>query len=115
MPPPNPIDVLARSLAEWVLSESKQIADSIKGGLNAPGAASLSEQQKLEYFTHQFFNPDGSPNMDGRAKEMTRLGAVSFAEAYQEVLRAHPEYKQPSPLEAMPMPAEGLPSLPGAA
>lgn len=108
MPAANPIDILARNLAEWVLAESKQIADSIKGGINAPGAANLSEQQKLEYFSRQFFNPDGSPNHEGRAKEMARLGPVAFAETYQEVLRAHPEFKQAAAPETEPTEVPGV-------
>lgn len=94
MPQPNPIDVMARALAEWAITESKQIAEAIKGGMAAPGAAQLSEQQKLEYYTRAFFNPDGSPNYAGRQKEAARMGPNAFADAYEEVIRAHPELSQ---------------------
>lgn len=91
----NPLDKLAAELGEWVDLISTQIADSVMGGFSAPGAAQLNERQKLDYYTRQFFNPDGSPNDQGRAQEMQRLGPEGFAEVWNEVISAHPELKPP--------------------
>ena len=88
----NPLDKLADELADWADVVSTQIADSLMGGFAAPGAARLSEQQKLEYYSRQLFNPDGSPNMAGRTQEMERLGPTMFAEVFAEVGQAHPEW-----------------------
>lgn len=92
----NPLDRLADELAEWADQVSTQIADSLLGGFAAPGAAQLSEQQKLEYYTRQLFLPDGRPNLEGRVQEMERLGPEGFAEVYAEVIRHHPEWAPPA-------------------
>lgn len=91
----NPIDLLATNLAAWAEEISSQMADAIKGGLSAPGAAQLSEQQKLEYYTATLFNPDGSPNLQGRVKVEDKVGPEGLAAAVAEVLKAHPEWRQP--------------------
>ena len=93
--PQNPLDSLAEELGEWIDQISTQIAQSVVGGYTAPGAASLSERQKLDYYTRQFFNPDGSPNDQGRAQEMLRLGPEHFAEVWTEVVHAHPDLAPP--------------------
>lgn len=95
----NPLDRVAAELADWADVISTRIADGIKGGFQAPGAAALSEHQKLEYYTAQMFGPDGQPNLEGRAKLMDRMGPEQFAEVYAEVTSAHPELKPP---EAQP-------------
>ena len=113
--PQNPLDQLAAELGEWVDQISTQIADSVIGGFSAPGAAQLSEQQKMEYYVRQFFNPDGTPNDQGRAQEMQRLGPEGFAEVWNEVIRAHPELKPPEQPETPPLTGaigpDGLPGL----
>lgn len=93
--PQNPLDQLADELGAWVDEVSTRIAQSVVGGYAAPGAARLSEQQKMAYYSRQFFNPDGSPNDAGRAQEMQRLGPEGFAEVWKEVLDAHPEWAPP--------------------
>ena len=117
--PDNPLDLISADLAVWADDLSTKIADAIKGGLSAPGAARLSEQQKLEYYTRQYFNPDGSPNYVGRMREIDRLGPEGFAETLREVLNAHPEFRTPgqAPTASVPMPSgpiapDGLPTEP---
>jgi hypothetical protein len=66
-------------------------------GGTAPFAAQLTEADKLRYYTRQLFNPDGTPNMQGRAQEMQRLGPEGFALVYKAVLKAHPEFVVPTP------------------
>jgi hypothetical protein len=93
-PNANPTDVLATNLALWAEDISTRIADGVRGGVAAPNAAKVSQPELLAYYTHQLFNPDGTPNFAGRIQEMQRIGAVRFAEALDEVLKAHPEWKQ---------------------
>jgi hypothetical protein len=96
MPKPNPLDQLADNLAEWVLEVSDQMAEAIIGGMSAPFAAPVSEKDKLEYYTRQLFQPDGSPNYQGRVQEMQRLGPEQFVVVLKQVLKAHPQWKQPT-------------------
>lgn len=107
MPEQNPLDKMATELAEWADAISTRIADGVKGGFNAPGAAQLSERQKMAFYKSQLFNPDGSTNDAGRAQVMQRLGAAGFAEVYQDVTRAHPELVPPEiPQGSMLQPTE---------
>ena len=110
----NPLDKLADELASWADVVSSQIADSLMGGFAAPGAARLSEQQKMDYYTRQLFEPDGSPNMAGRTQEMDRLGPEMFAEVFAEVSKAHPEWVQQPPEEQPFQPGFRVPTdVPG--
>lgn len=102
MPEKNPIDRMATELAEWAMTTSKQIADSLKGGFAAPAAAQLSERQKLEYYTAMLFAADGQPNPKGRAQLLQRMGPVQFAEAFREVTAAHPELAPKPPAAYVP-------------
>lgn len=95
MPEPNPLDVMAEGLAEWADNISTRIADGIKGGFNAPGAAQISERQKLAFYTRQMFNADGTPNYEGRQQTLERLGPDGFAEVFSEVASVHPELMPP--------------------
>lgn len=93
----NPLDRMAEELAEWADTISTQIADGIKGGFAAPGAAQISERQKMAYYTQMMFGPDGQPNVQGRATLLQRLSAEEFVETYRDVITAHPELKPPEP------------------
>lgn len=93
----NSIDRLADELAHWAIDFSDKIAASIQGGVHAPNSAHLTEPQKLDYYTRQFFDEMGQPNIPGRAQEMQRLGPEGFAETFAAVLKAHPDLRQPPP------------------
>src|SRR5262245_437124 len=74
----NSLDVLVDNLADWMLDTSREIADAVMGGLAAPFAEQLSEQEKLAYYERALFNPDGTPNVPGRDREVQRLGPEGF-------------------------------------
>jgi LysM repeat protein len=78
----------------------------------APFAASLSNSQKLEYFTAQLFNPDGSPNLQGRSTWIGRLGPEGFANVYRIVLAHHPEFRPAASRTAPPPPPTAPPGMP---
>src|SRR5215217_4345848 len=109
---PNPLDRMAEELAEWADTVSTRIANGIKGGFAAPGAAQISERQKLAYYTAMMFGPDGEPNIQGRGTLMQRLGPEGFAEAYADVVATHPELEptQPQPPVAGYRGPDGLPA-----
>lgn len=106
----NQLDLIATDLAEWIDQMANQISAAMLGGAAAPFAARLTEDQKLDYYSRQLFNPDGSPNQAGRNQEIARLGPQGFRTIYSAVLKAHPELKPaelpPEEMTPTPMPGE---------
>jgi len=89
------LDEVANDLALWIDDTSTKVALAFAPG-RAPFSADLTEAQKLDYYTRALFNPDGTPNQQGRAREVARLGVEHFAQVYQAVIQAHPEWKPPA-------------------
>jgi len=98
------LEDVANDLALWIDQTATEVALAFAPG-RAPFAANLTEQQKLEFYSRQLFFPDGSPNVQGRAQQVQRLGPEQFAQVYQAVVRAHPEWKPP-PSEPIAVPEE---------
>jgi len=94
---PSLIDRVSTDLAIWIDQISTKIALGMSTGGLAPGAAPLSETQKLEYYRDQLFNPDGSPNLQGRAQQVQRLGPQGFTMVYRAVIKAYPYLRLPTP------------------
>lgn|SRR5215467_687461 len=97
MPPQNLLDSVATDLAAWLDQTSTQIAAAMAPQGVAPFAAPLSETDKLEYYRNQLFNPDGTPNLQGRAAQMARMGPEQFTQVFKAVLKAYPFLKLPTP------------------
>jgi hypothetical protein len=89
---------VANDLAYWIDDTASKVALAFAPG-RAPFSAQLTEEQKLEYYKRQLFNPDGTPNIAGRAKEIARLGAEQFGAVLKAVVTANPELK-PAPAAA---------------
>lgn len=119
------LDDVSSDLAYWIDDTATKVALAFAPG-RAPFAAQITEAQKLEFYTRALFNPDGSPNQAGRAKEVARLGPEGFSNVYKAVLTAHPELKPaqpavpdsidalaPAPPPPVPGPPMGLPMMPG--
>jgi hypothetical protein len=96
-PKRNILDDVASDLAIWLDQTSSQIAAAMAPQGIAPFAASLSETQKLEYYRNALFNPDGTPNLQGRAAQMARLGPEGFTQVYKAVIKAYPSLRVPAP------------------
>lgn len=94
---PSLIDSVAEDLANWIDQTSTKIALAMSPGGFAPGAAPLSEEQKLAYYRDRLFNPDGMPNLQGREAEIQRLGPLGFTQVYKAVLKAYPSLRLPTP------------------
>jgi len=110
----NQLDLIAADIAVWIDSMADDIAAAMLGGASAPFAARLTEEQKLDFYTRQLFNPDGTPNQAGRNQEIARLGPQGFRTVYGAVLKAHPELKPAElpPEEQVPTPMPGeMPAL----
>ncbi len=95
---PNFLDSIADDLAQWIDTTSDEVARGFAPG-RAPFSADLSEEQKLQFYRAQLFNPDGSPNAPGRTAQINRLGAQGFAQVYKAILNRWPELRVPTPPE----------------
>lgn len=105
---PSFLDGMANDLAQWINTTADDVARAFAPG-RAPFSADLSEEQKVEYYRAQLFNPDGSPNVPGRTAQINRLGAAGFAQVYKAILQHHPELRVPTPPEIT------VPGVPAAA
>src|SRR5215471_18466536 len=94
---PSLIDRVSTDLAIWIDQISTKIALGMSTGGVAPGAAPLSEEQKLQYYRDQLFNQDGTPNLQGREAQIQRLGPLGFTQVYKAVLKAYPNLRLPTP------------------
>jgi hypothetical protein len=106
------LDDVASDLAAWIDDTATQIALAMAPRGQQPFAAQMTEQQKLAYYTARLFNPDGSPNMQGRTQELQRLGPEGFAGVYKAVIKAHPELHVPTPPAGAPIPSPLAPVPP---
>jgi|SRR5215471_722150 len=104
MPSQTVLDAVATDLAVWIDQESTRIAAAMAPQGVAPFAANLTEEQKLEYYRAQLFNPDGTPNLPGRNQQMQRLGPLGFTQVYKAVLKAYPQLRLPTPPGMLPGP-----------
>jgi hypothetical protein len=96
---PSMMDDVANDLSLWIDQTAEEVARAFTVG-GAPFAAQgLSEADKLEYYRAQLFNPDGTPNANGRNQEIQRLGAMGFAQVYKAVINAYPSLRVPTPPE----------------
>jgi len=96
--PPNMLDTVADDLSVWIDQMADQVASAFAPG-RAPFSAPITEEQKLEYYRAQLFNPDGSPNPAGRQAQLQRLGTQGFTRVYKAVLKQWPDLAVPTPPE----------------
>ena len=94
--PANFLDDVSNDLALWIDDTAEKVALAFAPG-RAPFSADLTEEQKLNYYRAQLFNPDGSPNAQGRQAQIARLGAQGFGQVYKAVIQRWPQLKIPTP------------------
>lgn len=97
MPQQTMLDNVASDLAVWIDQTATRIAAAMAPQGVAPFSAQISESEKLEYYRSALFNPDGTPNLQGRNQEMQRLGPEGFTQVYKAVLKAYPQLRIPTP------------------
>lgn len=107
----NFLDDVSNDLALWIDQTANDVALAFAPA-RAPFSANITEQQKLDFYRSRLFNPDGTPNAQGRAQEIQRLGAEGFGRVYKAVVDHWPELRPP---EAAPIevPEEWPAALPG--
>jgi hypothetical protein len=115
MPRQTLLDEVANDLALWIDDTATAVAVAFTPQGVAPFSAQLTEKEKVEYYARQLFNPDGSPNADGRSAQLRRLGPEGFAQVYKAVVSVRPELRPRGPVQSAPPPGgplapEGLPS-----
>lgn len=76
---------VAGGITDWLDSMPKRVAEQWTGGGRAPFAAPTTEQERFDYYRRAFFNPDGTPNVQGRAAELDRIGLQQYAQALRAV------------------------------
>lgn len=96
----NFLDDVSDDLANWIDSTANSVALAFAPA-RAPFSANITEDQKLEFYRSRLFNPDGTPNQQGRQEELARLGPEGFGGVYQAVVKRWPEYRpaEPAPIE----------------
>ena len=113
------LDDVANDLALWIDKTATEVALAFAPA-RAPFSANITEDQKLQFYKSQIFNPDGSPNQQGRQQEIARLGPEGFGQVYKAVVARWPELKPPPPQPitvpdewpTMPAPMPGPPGTP---
>jgi hypothetical protein len=103
--PPKTKDVytlVAEDLAWWLDDTSTKLAAAMAPQGVAPFAADLTESQKIEFYRNALFNPDGSPNTQGRTDLLNRLGPQGFRAVYTAVINTYPQLRIPTPPEMLP-------------
>jgi hypothetical protein len=110
MPKQTALDDVASDLALWIDDTANQIALAMAPRGQQPFAAQMTDKQKLDYYTSRLFNPDGSPNMQGRTQELQRLGPEGFANVYKAVVQVHPNLRPPQQSQSVAALPGGAPS-----
>jgi|SRR5215831_14954568 len=90
------LDDVANDLAVWIDKTADEVARAFAPG-RAPFAAPIDQEQKLQYYRSRLFNPDGTPNVQGRDAEVQRLGIAGFTQVYKAVINRFPELRVPAP------------------
>lgn len=59
------------------------LTEAFLDGARPPGAADVSEAEKLDYYHRKMFNPDGTPNEQERSNILNRVGIKNYTEIMQ--------------------------------
>jgi hypothetical protein len=114
---------VAEDLAYWLEDTATKLAAAMAPQGVAPFAAALTNEEKVSFYRDTLFNPDGTPNIQGRTDLLNRLGPQGFRQVYTAVITAYPQLRIPTPPELLPseeapnaqhQPIPGQPANPGA-
>jgi hypothetical protein len=71
---------VASELSDWLGETSKELAFGLHDGDRPPFAADVGDNERLDYYENKLFNPDGTPNEQGRQAEIARIGPAGYAQ-----------------------------------
>lgn len=91
MPLKHPLEEVSDEIALWLDEMSQDVAAALIDRGRGPFTRRLKPAEAFSFYDEQFFLPDGSPNVQGRAREMDRLGAADFAKNMRMVVRIRTE------------------------
>jgi len=82
-------EIVAHELAQWLDRMPKVLATAMRGGPHKQGPFKhpATGSQKYEIYKAKLFNPDGSPNMEGRQELLQRMTPRQYAETVHIVTR----------------------------
>lgn len=86
---PHPADLLSQDVLDYVEEMSDYLARSILGSPLSPATAPMTSAQKLQYFSRQFWMPDGQPNQQGRDALQAKYGARGFQTIVEALAKRH--------------------------
>jgi hypothetical protein len=81
------LDDLADDLFDWIRTETAVMTRALRSGGRSPFAARVTEDQKLAFYRRALFNPDGSPNEQGRQQTLARIGVEGYATVMRAVMK----------------------------
>lgn len=80
---------LAQDLNVWIEDTARKLAGAMFEGAAAPGAATLTRDEQLDYYHGLLYLPDGAPNVPGRQQFMGSLGPAEQTTVTDALLRRH--------------------------
>ena len=82
-------EIVAHDLAKWLDKMPKILATAMRGGPHRQGPFMhpATGKQKFDIYKAKLFNPDGSPNMDGRKELLSKMNPKQYAEVVHIVTR----------------------------
>jgi hypothetical protein len=88
VPPLHSFDQLAESLTEYVDSSVDYLSNALLEDGHAPFEAHVSETERRDYFNTLIWNPDGTPNPQGRQFLEQQYGLDEYVRIYRWLERS---------------------------
>lgn len=80
-------DQIALDLAAYIEDSIRFLTEAMKEDGHAPFEAEVTDQERYDYFHDLLWNPDGTPNTDGRSFLETQYGLDGYVSIYRWVER----------------------------
>lgn len=80
---------MAQDLNDWIEATAQKLAGGMFEGDAAPGAATLTRDEQLDYYEGLLFTPEGGPNIPGRQRFVGSLGPAEQKKVTDALLRRH--------------------------
>lgn len=81
----HPLERLGDRLAEYIEQASDRLAGNVASGDHAPFAAKATREQQMQFWHSRLYNPDGTPNQQGRQSIIEQRGVQIYADITRAV------------------------------